>query len=146
MPVPFAPIEHPQPSLSAGPAGGCDETKSGPPFPGENADSATPLPVMVARGNIYLSREVVDACLGGIDSVALLDRNGRVMVVPLTRESGGGLLLKIRNARGDRVIHAQEFFREKGYLEDFQERHFAARWDRSSAALLIEDMPKGQPG
>lgn len=108
------------------------------------AGAAAPpsISVTVARGNLYLSRETCESCLGGIESVALLDRDGRLMVVPLMPESAGGLLLKIRNARGDRVIHAQEFFREKGYLEDFQERIFPAHWDADAAALVIAAVPK----
>jgi hypothetical protein len=100
------------------------------------------LTVTVARGNLYLSREICDKHLPGIEAVALLDREDHVMVVPLTPQSGGGMLLKIRNARGDRVIHAQEFFRDKGYLETFQERVLSARWDADSAALVIESVPK----
>jgi hypothetical protein len=107
------------------------------------AGHEVPLSVTVARGNFYLSRETCDACLSGIESVALLEREGQVLIVPLTPQSGGGLLLKIRNARGDRVIHAQEFFRQKGYLEDFQERSFPAQWNAESAALVIASIPKG---
>ena len=102
------------------------------------------LSVKVAKGNLYLSREICDACLPGVEAVALLDRDLQVMIVPLIPESGGGLLLKVRNLRGDRVIHAQEFFREKGYLEDFEERAFAARWNPESAALQIADIPRAQ--
>jgi hypothetical protein len=101
-----------------------------------------PLSVTVSKGNLYLSREVCDSHLRGIEAVALLERDGQVMIVPLLPESGGGLLLKIRNAHGDRVIHAQEFFREKGYLEDFEERRFAMRWSAEAAALVIASIPK----
>ena len=80
--------------------------------------------------------------LPGIQAVALLDRDDRVLIVPLTSESGGGLLLKFRNAHGDRVIHAQEFFRENGYLEDFQSRRFPVHWSDESAALVVQDLPK----
>ena len=107
-----------------------------------NTIGAPSLSVTVARGNLYLSREVCDACFGGVESVALLERDGQLLVVPLTPQSGGGLLLKIRNARGDRVVHAQEFLREKGYLEDFQERSFSACWNADSAALAITGLPK----
>ncbi len=106
-----------------------------------NVQAAT-LSIIVARGNLYLSREVCDACLPGIDAVALLERDGQVMIVPLIPESGGGLLLKIRNVRGDRVIHAQEFFREKGYLEDFEQRVLPVQWDPELAALTIAALPK----
>lgn len=98
--------------------------------------------VIVARGNLYLSRETCEACLSGIEAVALLDREDRVLIVPLMPESGGGLLLKVRNTHGDRVIHAQEFFREKGYVEDFEERSFPLDWNQESAALVVYNLPK----
>lgn len=110
------------------------------PMSGETG--LTPLTVTVARGNLYLSRELCDRHLTGIEAVALLEREGRLMVLPLIPQSGGGLLLKIRNARGDRVVHGQEFFREKGYLEDFQERVLPARWDADLAAIVINAVPK----
>lgn len=100
------------------------------------------LSVKVAKGNLYLSREICEACLPGVEAVALLDRDLQIVIVPLIPESGGGLLLKIRNRRGDRVIHAQEFFREKGYVEDFEERAYTVRWDPESAALKIADIPR----
>lgn len=98
--------------------------------------------VSVARGNIYLSREICDTYLAGIASVALIAREDKILIVPLVQESGGGLLLKTRNARGDRVIQAQEFFREKGFLEDFQERIVPVQWSSESAALVMSDLPK----
>ena len=95
----------------------------------------------VAAGNLHLTREACERWLPGVESVALLSRDGKVLIVPLTRESGGGLLLKVRNARGDRVIHAQEFFRMHGYSEDFSPRRVAIRWDDSAAALVLSDVP-----
>jgi len=91
----------------------------------------------VSAGNLLLSREACERYLPGIESIALLNRSGEVMVVPLTRESGGGLLLNIRNLRGDRVIHAQEFFRVNGFSEDFTPRRVAMRWDEHVAALVL---------
>lgn len=96
----------------------------------------------VARGNIYLSLETCNTYLRGLQSVALISREDKVLIMPLIPESGGGLLLKVRNARGDRVIHAQEFFREKGYVEDFQERAVAIHWSSEAAALVVSGIPK----
>lgn len=100
--------------------------------------------VSVVRGNLYLSRETCDIYLSGIQSVALIAREEMIMIVPLTQESGGGLLLKIRNARGDRVIHAQEFFRAQGFVEDFQERTVPGHWSSELAALVIAGIPKNR--
>lgn len=72
--------------------------------------------------------------------MALLARAEQILIMPLTRESGGGLLLKMRNARGDRIVHAQEFFREQGLLENMQERKVSIHWNEESAALVIADL------
>ena len=98
--------------------------------------------VGVTAGNLHLSREACDRYLPGVESVALLDRDGRVLIVPLTRESGGGLLLKQRNARGDRVIHAQEFFRNHRYRENFAPRRVAMSWDETAAALVLDGLER----
>ncbi len=97
--------------------------------------------VSIAHGNFYLSRELCDTYLRGAVSVALLAREKNILIVPLTQQSGGGLLLKQRNARGDRVIHAQEFFRDKGFLEDFEERTVPVQWSQESAALVVKGFP-----
>jgi len=101
--------------------------------------------VKIARGNIYLARETCEQFLAGIESVALLHRDAAVLVVPLQRGSAGGLLLKVRNARGDRVIHAQEFLRGNGFVEDFAERVVPARWDAASASLVLTGVPRVVP-
>ncbi len=106
-----------------------------------DADTAQHL-VSVLRGNLYLARETCDQYFPDIQSVALIAREEMVMIVPLTLESGGGLLLKIRNARGDRVIHAQEFFRAQGFVEDFQERTVPVHWSSELAALAVAGIPK----
>ncbi len=95
----------------------------------------------VSAGNLHLSREACERFLPGVEGVALLNREGRVLVVPLTPESGGGLLLKVRNARGDRVIHAQEFFRANGFAEEFATRRVTMCWDDSAAALVLSGIP-----
>jgi len=59
------------------------------------------------------------------------------MIVPLIRESAGGLLLKQRNARGDRVIHAQEFFRHYNLPEEAEPRALRAHWSRERAAVVV---------
>lgn len=111
--------------------------------PDNHGNLAAPPPVAtVVRGNVYLLRETCDTYLRGIQSVALLERENRILIVPLIQESAGGLLLKIRNARGDRVIHAQEFFRQNGFVEDFQERNVQVHWSTEAAALVVSNFPK----
>jgi len=127
--------QYPRPGAAA--ADGPGET-----LPGTDAQAPPPREVSIAQGNFYLSREICETYLRGAVSVALLAREQNVLIVPLTRQSGGGLLLKQRNARGDRVIHAQEFFRDKGFLEDFEERTAAVRWNSEAAALVVSGCPR----
>jgi hypothetical protein len=106
---------------------------------GVNTAAAPHAPgdVSVARGNFYLSREICETYLPGVLSVALMVRDEEVMIVPLIGQSAGGLLLKQRNARGDRVIHAQEFFRSRNLPEEFEARTVPVRWSREAAALAV---------
>jgi hypothetical protein len=108
-----------------------------------NADLEAEGPaVLVARGNFYLSRETCDRYFPGIVSVALLARDDAVWIVPLAGQSAGGLILKQRNARGDRVIHAQEFFRNNGMLEEFDMRTMPVQWSAEAAALIVGGFTK----
>lgn len=98
--------------------------------------------VRVSRASLYLPREICDAYFSGLQSVALLSREQHLLILPLMAGSAGGLLLKQRNGRGDRVIHAQEFFREHGYVEDFDTRDCPVTWNPESAALVISGVPR----
>jgi len=109
------------------------------PTPAPSAN-AVARDITVARGNLYLPREICEAYLPGVACVALLLRDDRIMIVPLTPQSAGGLLLKQRNARGDRVIHAQEFFRSNGLAEDFESQSLSVHWSRDAAALVVGKM------
>jgi hypothetical protein len=100
-------------------------------------NSASPG-IVLARGNFYLSRELCETYLPGITAVALLERAGAILIVPLAPSSAGGLLLKQRNARGDRVIQAQEFVRDKGLPEEFEPRTVAVHWNPDSHALSLD--------
>jgi hypothetical protein len=93
--------------------------------------------VSIRRGSIHLSRELCDAHLPDVGAVALLARDDAVLIVPLTRQSAGGLLLNVRNARGDRVVHAQEFLRARELAEDFEKRQYPVRWVADLQALAI---------
>jgi hypothetical protein len=97
--------------------------------------------VNIACGNIYIPHETFETYLKGIEAVALLPHNDGILIFPLIQESAGGLLLKMRNSQGDRIVHAQEFFRNNNYVEEFQERPCDVRWLSDRAALLIVGVP-----
>ncbi len=96
-----------------------------------------PLAVTVVRGNLYIPHQVCSTYLKNIETVALLPHEEGILLIPLIQQSAGGLLFKTRNLQGDRIVHAQEFFRQHGYVEDFQERLYPVRWESQRAALLI---------
>ena len=100
--------------------------------------------VSVLRGNIYLTREICETYLPAVQSVALIVRDEMLLIMPLIQESAGGLILKVRNSRGDRVIQAQEFFREKEFAEDFQNQNIPVRWSSEWAALALIGLRKNK--
>jgi hypothetical protein len=104
--------------------------------------SAQPDRIEMAGGNLYLSQELCATWFPGVLAVALLRRDGQILIVPLAAQSAGGLLLKQRNARGDRVIHAQEFCRQHGVSEEFAPRACAVHWSAESAALVVQALPE----
>jgi len=135
--------QYPRPEpASAGAALPASAPSSPAPAPAPAPAREISREISIAQGNLYLSRELCETYLRGAVSVALLAREQNVLIVPLTQQSGGGLLLKQRNARGDRVIHAQEFFRDQGFLEDFEERSAAVLWSSEAAALVVSGCPR----
>lgn len=98
---------------------------------------SSPHQISIARGNIYLPREVCDAYFRNIENVALLPHEAGFLIIPLMQDAAGGSLLKVKNLRGDRVVHAQEFWRQIGYSEQFEESIYPVRWEPNRAALLV---------
>lgn len=96
--------------------------------------------VRIARGSFYLDRELCNLYLPGIESLAPLNRDGFVYLLPLFGTSAGGLLLKLRNARGDRVVHALEFLHTLGIDVESPERSATVRWVADLGGLLLEGL------
>lgn len=106
----------------------------------------TKLEVKIARGNIYIPFETYDIYLKNIEAVALLPHKKGILIFPLIQQSAGGLILKIKNLQGDRVIHAQEFFRNNDYEETFEEVICEAIWESERHAILILSEPLAVAG
>lgn len=102
--------------------------------------TATQQSIHIASGSLYLSRELCDLFLPNISTIALLNRDGCVFLLPLHGASAGGMLLKIRNAHGDRVAHALEFLRTLGIDADTPELSFRVRWIPDLAGLLLDGL------
>ena len=79
--------------------------------------------VQLRDGRLHIPGEVYERVLLNCPSLALLARDGRWQLLPLFG-GAGGLLIKIRNARGDRVVEAQEFFRSQGFEQGHEPVEF----------------------
>jgi hydrogenase maturation protease len=103
-------------------------------------DVATQHNVRIARSNIYIDSKLCAEFLGNAVSIAALNTDGRALLLPLQGSSAGGLLLKVLNSRGDRVVHAPEFLRALGFDFDSPERSVQVRWSAEAAALILEGL------
>lgn len=79
--------------------------------------------IQVRAGRLHIPGEVYDAWLSGCPAVALLAREGQWLLLPLLA-GAGGLQIKLRNLRGDRVVEAQEFLRAQGLGDDHAAQEF----------------------
>jgi hypothetical protein len=96
--------------------------------------------VLIGDGRVVLSRETCELYLGGATTAALVERDGQSYLVPLGGPTAGGMLLKQRNAQGDRVLLATDFLTERGLGRFTAERAFDVRWVAEAGALLIEGL------
>jgi hypothetical protein len=100
------------------------------------------------RGTLRLPHGVYERYFAGCTSVVLLPREGRLLLLPVT-VGGGGSLLKVVNAQGDRAVAAAEVLRELGLDEDLLEGDgqaaFEAYWSPEHAGLVVESLSAGGP-
>lgn len=92
--------------------------------------------IRIKGGSLYLSVDLYQKYFTGLESAALLDRDGKTVLMPLQPGAGGGLLMKIMNAKGDRVIHAQEYLQFIGVGND-RDVIAEAHWDSSLMGLVL---------
>jgi hypothetical protein len=92
--------------------------------------------VSIRRGAVYLPAELCARYFSGLDAVIVMIRDRRLMVLPVMQMTAGGTLLKIRNARGDRVALAPDLFDANG-LGDFAAEGLPVRWSTEDAALIV---------
>lgn len=103
-------------------------------------DDALAHRARIGDGRVLLSRATCERYLAGAGSAVLLEREGRVFLVPLGGPSAGGMLLKQRNVQGDHVLLAEEFLAARGLGRFATERSFELRWVDEAGALLIEGL------
>jgi hypothetical protein len=92
--------------------------------------------VHLRGGSLYVDAATFERYLGQREAVTLVRRDDDLYIVPLLDSALGGFLCKRRTAAGDRVVHAEEFFREHG-VDDADERDLDAMWRAEVAALVV---------
>jgi hypothetical protein len=96
---------------------------------------AAPL-VGLKQRRLYMARAVYESYFAGCSTVILLRKDEDLLVLPVQHAASGGYVLKIRNASGDRVVDAGDFFRDHG-LEDSAEWEGTYSWCEKSGGLRI---------
>lgn len=94
------------------------------------------LTATVTRGSLYLGRDVCERYFAGLQTAVLLRRETDLWVLPVRYAEAGGYLLKLRNAAGDRVLSAPDFFRSHG-VNDSAHITRPAVWSAEHAALVL---------
>ena len=96
-----------------------------------------PPRVLLREGRLHIPAAVFDGHLAGSTAVALLARDGQWWLMPLLA-GAGGLQIKLRNPRGDRVVESQEFFRGQGWEDAAAAIEFTLQFDKSRGAFRLE--------
>jgi hypothetical protein len=101
--------------------------------------------VAIGAGRVLVPHDTYELYLHGVDSAALIEREGQILLLPLRGPVAGGMLLKQRNLRGDRVMLAPDFLAQLGIDPFAPERDFKVRWVAEAGALLIDDLLANRP-
>ena len=99
--------------------------------------------VELVRGSLRIPASTYATYFESRDGALFMLHEGRLVVIPVDPREGG-VLLKQRNAVGDRVVDAGEFLRAHG-LDDQGTHRCAAQWVSSVGGLAIEAPPAPHP-
>lgn len=91
--------------------------------------------ISIRRGSIQVPRTLYDAVFDRREGVVPFVLDGALCLMPV-EQVNGGLLVKIRNAKGDRVIDAAEFLRNQGW-SDWDDMVCTATWESTLGALSL---------
>jgi hypothetical protein len=91
--------------------------------------------IAVRRGSLHLEHQIYERYFAPLTGVVLLRDGGFLAVMPVRLAGAGGHLVKIRNAAGDRVIDAADFFRSEG-VDDGTTFDLEVDWDEARGALV----------
>ena len=108
------------------------------------AQETPQLSVQITRNHVYIDATSFDTHLARVANVALLRDGNNLLILPIVGAEAGGFFVKQVNARGDRAIHAADFFWLHG-IDETSERHVAATWIEGLAGFTVRDFFVGEP-
>jgi len=88
------------------------------------------------RDHLYIHAAAYAANMTDLRTVALLRKGEDLHVTPLIDAEAGGYLIKQINARGDRAIHAADFFRLNG-VDDALEIFCEGEWSEATGSFIL---------
>ena len=91
--------------------------------------------VRIGDNNIYLSTQIHQTFFLNLETVILLKEVESIVIMPIQGSLYGGLMLKIINSKGDRVINAHDFFEHNQFSHLNGE--YSVSWDKDKMGLLI---------
>ncbi|MBX9694199.1 MAG: hydrogenase maturation protease [Cyanobacteria bacterium] len=93
--------------------------------------------IKLRDGKLYIDADLYERYFAGLDTVALIERADQLLLLPIHSNAAGGLMIKVRNSKGDRVIDGVDFLRRVG-LDSPAERLIPAYWDSTQAGLVLD--------
>jgi hypothetical protein len=99
------------------------------------------LALRLHRDHIYIDAALFETYLPRVLSVALVRENDDLLIFPVATAEAGGFLVKQVNLRGDRAIHAADFFRLNG-VDDARDIGLDAWPQPSISGFIIRDLFK----
>ena len=96
----------------------------------------TDAKIEVRRGGLYLDQATCERYFAGLETVILIADGRDLVILPVRHAAAGGYLLKRRNAAGDRVVNAVDFFRSHG-VEDSDIVESQAAWSSEKGGLVL---------
>ena len=88
---------------------------------------------LTPHGDLIVPADVAQQCFGGAPSVMVAVRDAELWLIAIGQRAVGGLLLKQRNARGDRSVLVVEQIR----AADWTPGPRTAHWDEPERALRV---------
>ena len=101
--------------------------------------------VFIGAGRVLVPHDTYALYLDGVESAALIERDAQVLLLPLRGPVAGGMLLKQRNLRGDRVMQATDFLAQLGIDPFAAAAEYKVEWVAEAGALLIQGLGTNRP-